>query len=442
MKAKFKFHGREEVLNIINTGGHLVEYLTSTSEICPLIGSEIKLIKELGKGKYGTAYLVKIDGMGEKEYVAKVNNQKCSHENIDIGDKPRALLDIAESLEDKYMIPSETFISLNGENPRKMYTRGSHKFIFPGYAKMCLTSKITKYKRFDGMGDVVIPKGSYICSTEEYSEYVIGILCGELYRKGVSINFLDVFGFASCPDENKCLSKQYVFMEKAGMSLVQFAKKNKMDDTMIEVIFVQILHAITVYQKYYKIQHNDLHLENILIEHITPDTTYKKQKLIDADWFHYKIYDTDIYLPKIEVVIKIVDFGLSMKYSKPMVGNKRSLKSGQAERKGWKPWIPNWYSESSDAVYMADDYYDTVPKNDFVRNIFGWMLGINKKQLEKEINHERKRTFTSGGDRPDISMLSGKYYHSTPSNVLRNSKLMSKYLKIPKKGKIVTLGYI
>jgi serine/threonine protein kinase len=443
MKAKFKFSQTVETLNIINTGGHLVEYLSKSSEICPLIDSEIKLIKELGKGEYGTAFLIKIDGMGEKHYVAKVSTNKCSYLKIYIKEDGKTLRSISEELETKDMIPIKTFIELNGNNPDKIYSKGTHKFIYPGYSKMCLTSKTINYKKNNGTGEIIVPKGSYLCDSESYSEYIIAILCADLYRKGISVNFLDVFGFASCPQQNKCLSKQYTFMEKAGETLHSYLKKNKKDATLLEVSFIQIIHAIGVYQKHYKLQHNDLHMDNILIEEVNSDTLYKNKKIYEADWYHYKIYNTNIYLPKTNILIKIVDFGFSVKYTEPIIGNKKSLTKGLASSdKRRKPWIPNWYAESSDVMFMAEYFYSETPYNMFIENVFGWMLGFDKQSLAEKIYKEIKRGFVSGGDRPDIMLLETEYSHGTPTNILQNTKLMKKYLEIPKKGKIVTLGVI
>jgi hypothetical protein len=443
MKTKFKFSHRTETLDIINTGGHLVEYLSKSSEICPLVNSEIKFIRELGKGEYGTAFLIKINGMGEKEYVAKVNDNKCKYINLHL-DKDKTLRMIAEKLETDNMIPIKTFMELNGDEPEKIYSKGTHKFIYPSYAKMCLTTETVNYPKNNKTGEViVVPKGSYVCDSESYSEYIIGILCGDLYRKGVSINFLDVFGFASCPQENKCLSKQYTFMEKAGDTLNNYIKKNKSNPLLLEVSYIQIVHAIGVYQKYYKLQHNDLHMSNILIEKVTPETIYQNKKVYEADWYHYKIYDTDIYLPKTNILIKIVDFGFSVKYSEPIVGNKRSLTKGLSSGTRRKPWIPNWYSESSDTMFMTEYFYSESPHNMFIENILGWMMGLpESNDNRKKINQEIKRGFVSGGDRPDVMLLEGEYSHGTPSNILQHTKLMQKYLIIPKKGKIVTLGII
>ena len=44
-KIQFKFHGREEAMKIVYTGGNLVSYLANQREECPLIGSTIKLVE-------------------------------------------------------------------------------------------------------------------------------------------------------------------------------------------------------------------------------------------------------------------------------------------------------------------------------------------------------------------------------------------------------------
>ena len=274
---------------------------------------------------------------------------------------------------------------------------------------------------------------------------MIGIICSDMYRKGISVNFLDIFGFASCPSEDNLLSKQYVFMEKGGLSVRSFIKKQKIknNDPIGDSILVQILHSIGVYQHYHKIQHNDLHLGNVLVETISPDTMYNGQKLYDADWFHYQVHGTNIYLPKSEIIIKIIDYDCAVKYSTPLIGPQRSLERGQASSVREKPWIPNWYCESSDPIYSTDHLYDFFHGNKFVRNILGWMLGSNGKNTsDRWIEKEIMKNFTAGGKRPSLKMLSGKYSRATPVNILTNRKLMAKYLKVPTSGNVVTLGVI
>src|ERR1041385_8348635 len=69
----FVFNNHNEILTIINNGEHIVGKIGYPNEkICPLMGSKIKLLKLLGKGKEGEAYLTKIStNSGEKYYVIK-----------------------------------------------------------------------------------------------------------------------------------------------------------------------------------------------------------------------------------------------------------------------------------------------------------------------------------------------------------------------------------
>jgi len=59
-KTRFKFNDKKEVMNVINTGGSLVGLLAKQNrDICPLIGTKIKLETILGKGECGVVFLMK-----------------------------------------------------------------------------------------------------------------------------------------------------------------------------------------------------------------------------------------------------------------------------------------------------------------------------------------------------------------------------------------------
>jgi len=145
----------------------------------------------------------------------------------------------------------------------------------------------------------------------------------------------------------------------------------------------------------------------------------------------------------VSAIVKIVDFGTTVKYSNPIIGSRRTLLLGQASSASEPHWTPNWYTENSDAIYATDHFCNYAYPNDFVRNIFGWMLGSDKKTFDISwLDHETKNNFTAGGERPNLKILGGKYSRGTPANVLQNSELMGDYLKAPKSGHIVTLGVI
>ncbi|HMP29343.1 MAG TPA: hypothetical protein PKD85_07070, partial [Saprospiraceae bacterium] len=72
----FIFEGREEILNIMDHGGNIINHLLDTdNKVCRLIGADIKLEQELGKGTFGTVFQIDMnDGNGDKKFVVKKNS--------------------------------------------------------------------------------------------------------------------------------------------------------------------------------------------------------------------------------------------------------------------------------------------------------------------------------------------------------------------------------
>ena len=280
----FKFNGISEIMDVIGTGGSVVKLLAKQSHICPLIGSKIKFVKKIGEGEMGTVFLIKIQGMGPKKYVAKKTDIINNIDAILISEimmRGSTLNDYAKKLSNKYLIEPSIFLEMNGGNPSRVMTK-KDIIIIPYYAEACKTKTKTKFKRFDINGQTIIPKGSYLCENNQYSEYIIGVLIGELYRNGCSINFIDVFDFATCIDPTKTKrAKQYVFMDKIDTTVKNLIDNDDLQPAHSGILMIQILHAIACYQHYYSISHNDLHNDNVFIEKIKPNTIFNNQKLFD-----------------------------------------------------------------------------------------------------------------------------------------------------------------
>ena len=276
---------------------------------------------------------------------------------------------------------------------------------------LCKTTKDKTYDRYDKKGKVKIPKGSYLCKNSIYSEYVIGVLCSNLLRQGKSVNFMDFIGFATC---NKL--SEYIFMEKMDNNLKTIGeclfKNGGLNEDIkrltIDNILIQILHAICTYQTY-QIQHNDLHSENIMVEYIKEGSTFMGQDVYSADWFHYKIEDVDLYVPFIPMLVKIGDFGYSVKYSNPIVGFKGSLKYGF-----------NYFDKSYDIHKLVND------------------LDMTDLFEGNESYIKIRNYFFQPGKNMEIS-FGGR---ANPEYLLKNKDIFGKYMNKPKIGKIVTLGEI
>lgn len=443
-RIEIVFEGRKETLDIINTGGEIVSYLSTLSSMCPLIGSEIEVVKELGRGSFGTAYLVKIPGMGYKQYVAKRISALSEPEFFDL-DGPVALEYIADFIEKDSMISAGALIAVNGGDPKKMIVpeNGKVKIYIPTYATMCKTEGPTLVSKSSGDGqDVNIPTGSYLCENNQYSEYINGLLCAELYRNGTSVNFIDIFSFITCPEDTmdgndiQDRGAQYVFMERIDSDLINYLgnlSKAQLK-TQVENIYIQTLHAILCYQRTYQLQHNDLHDGNIFIERIKKESKYKGEILYDADWFHYSVDGTDLYMRAIPALVKIGDFGLSVKYSHPIVGDNSVIDNGYDQFDGKGARIPNWYTENYD-VLTAASFIHSEHKNS------SKLIDSIIVDAATQAGGGLYDAFDSETLRPIVSKLDSMKNFS-PEKILLNKKLMKKYTTKPRSGKIVTLGVI
>ena len=131
-------------------------------------------------------------------------------------------------------------------------------------------------------------------------------------------------------------------------------------------LVVQMLFALEIMQQKYKLQHNDLHAENMFIERIRPGTTWGGTNLIEADWFAYKIDNVILYIPTSGIIMKIGDFGMSVKYKTPVVGSKYIMREGARGKTG-KPgdigdrWHPNTYTPGYDTIMVVSEFMDLFP---------------------------------------------------------------------------------
>jgi hypothetical protein len=427
----FEFHGRKETLDIIDTGKEIVEYLSSQSYECPLIGSKIEMVNQMGQGEGAKVFLIRTD-LGTKEYVAKKIETNAVEREINLESK-HSLQDLSDKLMKEEGISSKITITINGGNPKKMFI-GEVSLLIPYYAGLCLTEGTRSYKRTDGnKKNVTFSAGSYICRKTQYSDYMIGILCGELYRKGISVNFLNTFGFATCPStemKHGILEvSQYIFMEKistnVGKSIKCLMDLQGKHDHILDSLIIQILHAIFTYQTYYQLQHGDLHSQNVFLDQIDNETSFRGEKLMEYDWFHYRVKETDLYIPYTPFIVKIADFDRSVKYSQPVIACSRVLEGD---------YRPNWYTRNYDSLYVLSVM---SLASEHVEKILYRVLKVRNKE-----EFEKKYLDPSLYFALKLDILDKLPKSTYPEEILQNKEIFGRYMNRPSFGKIATLGEI
>jgi hypothetical protein len=169
-----------------------------------------------------------------------------------------------------------------------------------------------------------------------------------------------------------------------------------------------------------KIMHNDVHQDNIFISKVTNDTKFNGERLVDYDYFIYKIGSVEIYTPRTKFIAKIGDWGYACKYSEPKVLNLDILKSSIKR--------PTFYSAAYDVVFFCSMIYDMSPSS-FMKRITKWITHSDDFSNVEDIDH-----------RPYIDLLTTKLQHASAEALLTNVVTMGSYLTKPEgKGIVVAM---
>ena len=209
-------------------------------------------------------------------------------------------------------------------------------------------------------------------------------------------------------------------MEKAEGTLYDLIEH--LDEAEIEMIIIQVIFAISSYQNNFQLQHNDLSIKNVFIEKVSSDTMYNGVLLDKTEQYTYQINtNTTITIPAIEWISKIADFGMSVKYSRPIIGYKGALQ-GNLEYN-----IPNWYDTAYDMIFFLGNVFMMMDV-DFVNKSMAWIFGLDINATHDEI--ENNINYFEG--RPPLERL-GYFGHVTPEAFLMNTDIMGWYHKKPTK---------
>lgn len=354
--------GRKESLQKYYTGQDLIRYFTGINPSCILLEPIIRSSEELGRGYFGSVHKVDIPtSNGVKTYAVKRTNQFDSASTCTFYPE-NALVD------DWLPVDAGTLICEAGKSP--------------------------------------IP------------EFIISLLVADLYRAGRCIHFVDVYYLMNCM-ENSYTFTEMIHAPEKSLDLI-----NRLSDDMATCIFIQLLCAIGAYRTYYDIIHNDLHLGNILIEPVTDDMFYNGSKISDADYYHYRIGKTNIYIPggkRCPYIVKIIDWGQAVKLSDPKIILKQFLGRTDKLTNNDILWLFGEFTVGMIEPHRINNSF----VNNFISMTFGQTLDPSSPTYDDDM-----RNLTNTAQWPSaVEILTREY-------------LMERFMQRPANGsKIVTLGY-
>jgi hypothetical protein len=447
------FNGKKELLEILNTGGDIVNHVLQQNKICPLLRKEISLTEKLGKGNFGTVFLIDFPGKGPKMYAAKRNKVEVEAAYFRTTKSYETtfneMVKSRKILQPNFSIDKTQFFKFNKIDDPNLNPPKDITLYYPTFlVNPCQKNK--KFKRTDGNGETIVPPGSLICQNS-ITEIILSLMAAELSKD--SINFIDTFYFATCTS-NSYNVRQYTFMEKIDTSFEKLiGKKAGLDPkppvygkapTEKEVIsiYLQTVHALLVLQNRFSIVHGDLHLDNVFIEKLKDSTESQGSLVKNSDFLEFKILEgSSLYIPTIDTpyLAKIGDWGLSVKYPTKehnvTIGDETVFEDGYDQKGGEGPWLPNFYSKAYDVAYFTARLHYTIPGNVFIRRIIMWILGFDPDTPPDENTLQKflKVFMKSTGYRPNIKegVLTSVLSHVSPLSILTNTSLMGEYLRTP-----------
>lgn len=264
-------------------------------------------------------------------------------------------------------------------------------------------------------------KDSYFIDDPALLECVMTSIASSLVDKEISYNFTRLYGVeledARKSDRNRVSCSLY--MER----LVPVVEERFTDDLLI-----QTLHAIYVYQREYKLQHNDLTPSNLLLRKLDETSTFRGQTLHDADYFRYIVDGVELFVPNKGFVVCISDYGTSSTWKEHTVVERCCHLTGYKRLDGkLGRCLPKGYCEVYDPLVLLNCFSQKMLQTcEFASSLLQDIMGVthNDRRYFRHVMGEKGEKV----GRPRLSQLN--LIQTSTSDLLVN-KHTERYMAQP-----------
>lgn len=192
--------------------------------------------------------------------------------------------------------------------------------------KVVVNEEEIDYLQFLKNLDNIKPKDIYDLNSDVLTELYFLNITSKLLKNKITNNLPFIFKYYLCNEcilSNKRLIEKhksnkipcmYLITEKANGDLESYIVKKEVDKKQIYSAYLQIYIALYVIKKYYGIEHNDLHIGNVLYFNV------KK-----GGYWKYKIKDKIVYVPNYGQLFILWDFGYSFAKIPELVGTPSNI---------------------------------------------------------------------------------------------------------------------
>ena len=283
---------------------------------------------------------------------------------------------------------------------------------------------------------VTVPAGSIVCD-DTYPEALIAILSAELYATGKCFHFVDTLDFISCSEDDH----QYLLMEEIDSNVAN-------EKTYTPEILIQTAVAIAAFNQEYALVHGDMISSNIFLVRNDGKISWNGRILQPTDVLEYRIGETTLYLHSdvhdgLNWLVKVGDYGLSVKYNVPIIGAEDTLKGYYVDDTGTIMLPVNYSGVYDFGIVLYNFFRDRSDKIDpWFTRVMAWFLGLPMDSPLERVQEEipiyfNPKSYRMRVDRIDDTIFENK----TAYDFLTHPTLMESYRKRPP-GTTVTMAVL
>lgn len=391
MDILLTFNSTEEVVKIIETGGGIAEFLDSETPQCPLIGSEIILVKPpLGRGSEGTVFRIKFRNSTENDFVVKevidprtvdVLDIRNSDENLTFEE---AISDALINLDLEYVQDVGDILKFNNmklsDRNKTLGSLDIQVLYFPKYEiifpRPCKALEPVIIRNIDSGVMSTLNEGSYSCAADIHEKIISSLvsyffLSKEIFAPELCPHMVDIISFAHCD-----LNKSYTFMERIDGEVSNYLSEILQSPYTFDTFIFQVLVALSFLQSR-RIAHQDLHLGNIFIKDSNREIL-RGANIGNYSLWSYNIDDKFYSLPNSGMMVKIGDWGFSGFYGETKQIIRKDVIEGDFP--GYN--IPTYFTLTYDISTFLASMSDTVSDLSRELNIDGRIFDRIKRIKE------------------------------------------------------------
>lgn len=372
---------RDEILHLLLSGKNPIPFLERNNPLCLYLRHVVDTIVS-GENQTGIEYIG--EGSNAKVYrISKgyINPRKSmdSFYAVKLLERPThtSFLKPFQSLR-QFASKNNLDLNLLEElNPIIAPDSPFHdmKTIIIGYLNStCYLDKPQKYRIDKPPSIVTVPAGSIVCYDSNYTEALIGMLCANLYTTGKCFHFVNTLDLITCSEDKY----QYIVMETIDSNVVN-------EKTYSADIFIQTAVAIAMFNQAFWMVHGDLTESNIFLIRNDGHIQWNNQTLQPNDILEYQIGETTLYLPPQKWLVKVGDFGFSVKYSTPIIGSEIVLDGYNIDNTG-NILLPISYSGVYDfGMVLYIFFYRVGRANPWFIRVLAWFLSLPMDSTFEEV---------------------------------------------------------